>query len=65
MIERNRAGGEDPLDQSELATLEAELRAARQQHAAALERVRETQAEIQALMERARALLARGKGDRA
>ena len=64
MIEGNGGGAEDPLDQSELATLEAELRAARQQHAAALERVKETQAEIHALMERARALLARGKKDR-
>jgi hypothetical protein len=60
----NERARDEPLEQSELVTLEAELRAAQQQHMAALERVRETQMEIEALMERARALLVRRKRER-
>ena len=47
----------------ELTGLEAELRQAIQHRRAALERVRETQAELEELMERARRLLAERGGD--
>jgi hypothetical protein len=52
----------EPVEQSEIVTLEAELRAALQQQRAALERVQEAQAEVEALLRRARELLARREG---
>ncbi len=54
------AGGDpshEPLGQGEIETLHAELRAALQHQRAAVERVKETQAEVEALMRRARELL--------
>jgi hypothetical protein len=51
--------GHDPLDQDDWETLQAELRSALQQRQAALERVAQTQAELEELMSRARSLLAR------
>ena len=56
---------EDPPDrlltQEELVTLEAQLRAAIQHRDAAVERQREAQAQVEALLARARALLRRGQ----
>jgi hypothetical protein len=52
----------DPVGQSEVETLQAELREALQHQRAALERVQETQVEVEALMRRARDLLARIEG---
>lgn len=49
-------------DEDELRTLEADLRRALQHQHAEYERVRETQRDIEALMERARALLERMAG---
>jgi hypothetical protein len=46
-----------PLQQEELDTLEAELRAAVQHRDAEVERMQETQAEVEALLSRARKLL--------
>ena len=51
----------EPVAQSEIETLEAELRAALQHQRAAVERVQEAQAEVEALIRRARKLLARGE----
>jgi hypothetical protein len=48
-----------PLDQDDWETLEAELRSALQQRRAALERMQQTQAELEDLMRRARGVLAR------
>jgi acyl-CoA reductase-like NAD-dependent aldehyde dehydrogenase len=50
----------EPIEQGEIETLEAELRAALQQQRAAVERVQETQAEVEALIRRARELLEGG-----
>jgi hypothetical protein len=50
----------EPSGPEDWATLEAGLREAIQHRRAALERVRETQAELEALIERARRLLAAG-----
>ena len=47
-----------PSPEDELRTLEADLRRALQHQHAEYERVRETQREIETLLERARALLA-------
>jgi hypothetical protein len=49
----------DPLEQEELRTLEAELRAALQHQRAAYERLAETQRAIEDLLARARSLLDR------
>lgn len=49
----------DPIDQGDGATREAELRRALQHQAAAYERMRETQRELDALVRRARELIAR------
>ena len=49
----------DPLEQDEWSTLEAELRRAEQHRSAAYERMRETQREVEALVERARELTER------
>lgn len=48
-----------PAEQDEWSTLEAELREAVQHRDAARERMLETQREVEALMARAQALLAR------
>jgi hypothetical protein len=56
-------GRDVPLEQEELTTLEAELRAAIQHRHAALERVREAQREMEELLERARTLLGGGEGN--
>ena len=50
-------------DEEDLSTLEADLRTALQHQHAEYERVRETQKEIEALIERARALLAEKEGN--
>jgi hypothetical protein len=47
----------DPIEQDDLATLEAELREALQHQRAAVARVQETQGKVQELMRRARQLL--------
>lgn len=49
----------DPLEQDEIRTLEAELRAALQHRNAAYEQMQETQRELDALLRRAQGLLAR------
>jgi hypothetical protein len=46
----------EPLDQDEWSTLEGELRSALQQRRAAQQRLGETQAELERLLERARRL---------
>jgi hypothetical protein len=51
--------GDDPIVQDEMETLQAELREALQHQRAAVERMEETQAEVKALLERARKLLHR------
>jgi hypothetical protein len=52
----------DPKEVAELDGLEAELREAIQHRRAALERVRETQAEVERLIERAKRLIAEREG---
>lgn len=49
----------EPVEQDELSTLMAELRSAEQHRRAAYERMREMQRDLDALMRRARDLLAR------
>jgi hypothetical protein len=53
--------GSDVVAQDEMETLRAELREAMQHQKAAVERMEETQAEVQALLERARKLLGRSE----
>ena len=48
----------EPMDQDEWSTLEAELRRAVQHRQAAYEQMQETQREVEALMARARRLIA-------
>jgi hypothetical protein len=52
----------EPKEAAELDGLEAELREAIQHRRAALERVRETQAELERLIERAKRLIAEREG---
>lgn len=49
----------NPIEQGDDATLEAEVRRSLQHQAAAYERMRETQRELDALVRRARELIAR------
>lgn len=62
-VSENAEGSEaiesDPIEQDDLATLEAELREALQHQRAAVARVQETQGEVQELMRRARELIGR------
>ena len=62
MSSRGSEGAGAPHDQEELATLEAELREAVQHRHAELERMREAQAELEALLARARRLLGGAEG---
>ena len=59
----SRPDDDEALAQSEIETLQAELRAALQHERAAVERVQETQREVEALMQRARALLGQSGAD--
>jgi hypothetical protein len=57
-------GKPHPVEESDIETLEAELRQALQHQRAAVERVQETQAEVESLMRRARSLLERAEADK-
>ena len=57
MTPDDQAAPDGPLDQDDLGTLQAELREAIQHHRAAVQRMQETQAELQGLLQRARTLL--------
>jgi hypothetical protein len=61
-VSQDEEAAGDPLGQEEIGTLEAELREALQHQRAAVERMRETQTEVETLLRRARELLERRNG---